>query len=177
MSQIGFSIWKYYWNFMHHLFWPIMCISSCYWKPGYLVWCLLSFGYRDAFDATSIILSLNAYFDKYLEIIATFNDFTIQHVFRDKKYSGERFSTSIRFSIKSRKMYVLENQMFQFTIPDVPVCSRCTMLKYVLLSQAQQNWMFWNQKPEGLIFLEVRTIWAKQRQLNLWIGGHPLYII
>jgi Mlc titration factor MtfA (ptsG expression regulator) len=48
------------------------------------VWCLLSFGYRNAFDATSIMLSLNAYFDKCLEIIATFNDFTIQHVSRDE---------------------------------------------------------------------------------------------
>jgi hypothetical protein len=38
---------------------------------------LLLFGYRSAFDATRIMLSLNAYFDKCLEIIATFNDFTI----------------------------------------------------------------------------------------------------
>jgi hypothetical protein len=30
------------------------------------------------------MLSLNAYFDKCLEIIATFNDFTIQHVYRDE---------------------------------------------------------------------------------------------
>jgi Mlc titration factor MtfA (ptsG expression regulator) len=48
------------------------------------VWCLLSFGCRNAFDATSIMLSLNAYFDKCLEIIATFNDFTIQHISRDE---------------------------------------------------------------------------------------------
>jgi hypothetical protein len=53
-------------------------------KLGYLVLCLLSFGYRNAFDATSIMLSLNAYFEKCLEIIATFNDFTIQHVSRDE---------------------------------------------------------------------------------------------
>jgi hypothetical protein len=46
-----------------------MCISSCYWKPEYLVWCLLSFGYWNAFDATSIMFSLNAYFDKCLEIV------------------------------------------------------------------------------------------------------------
>jgi hypothetical protein len=69
---------------MHHLLWLIMCISSCYCKPRYLVWCLLSFGYRNAFDTTRMMLSLNAYFDKCLEIIATFNDFTIQHVFRHK---------------------------------------------------------------------------------------------
>jgi hypothetical protein len=48
------------------------------------VWCLLSFGYQNAFDVANISLSLNAYFDKCLEIIATFDDFTIQHVSRDK---------------------------------------------------------------------------------------------
>jgi hypothetical protein len=41
------------------------------------MWCLLSFGYRSAFDAIRIMLSLNAYFHKCLEIIATFDDFTI----------------------------------------------------------------------------------------------------
>jgi hypothetical protein len=30
------------------------------------------------------MLSLHAYFDKCLEIIATYNDFTIQHIFRDE---------------------------------------------------------------------------------------------
>jgi hypothetical protein len=69
---------------MHHLLWPIMCISSCYLKQGYLVRCLLSFGYRNAFDAASIMLSLHAYFDKCLEIMATFNDFTIQLISRDE---------------------------------------------------------------------------------------------
>jgi hypothetical protein len=42
------------------------------------------FGYRNAFDAASINLYLNAYFDKCLEIIATFYDFTIQHFFIDE---------------------------------------------------------------------------------------------
>jgi hypothetical protein len=69
---------------MHYLLWSIMCISSCYWNLGYLLWCLLSFGYQNAFDATRIMLSLNAYFDKCLEIIDTFNDFTIQDVSRDE---------------------------------------------------------------------------------------------
>jgi hypothetical protein len=46
--------------------------------------CLLSFGYWNAFDATRIMLSLNAYFDKCLEFIATFDDFTIQHISRDE---------------------------------------------------------------------------------------------
>jgi hypothetical protein len=48
------------------------------------VWCLLSFDYRNAFDVTSISLSLNAYFDKCLKIIATFDDFIIHHVSRDE---------------------------------------------------------------------------------------------
>jgi hypothetical protein len=48
------------------------------------LWCLLSFGYRNVFDATCIMLSLHAYFDKCLKIIATFNDFTIQHISRDE---------------------------------------------------------------------------------------------
>jgi hypothetical protein len=53
-------------------------------KSGYLVRCLLSFGYRNVFDATRIMLSLNAYFDKCLKIITAFDDFTIQHVSRDE---------------------------------------------------------------------------------------------
>jgi hypothetical protein len=53
-------------------------------KSGYLERCLLSFVYQNAFDATIIMLSLNAYFDKCLEIIATFYDFTIQHVSRNE---------------------------------------------------------------------------------------------
>jgi Mlc titration factor MtfA (ptsG expression regulator) len=48
------------------------------------VWCLLSFGHQNAFDATSIMLALNVYFDKYLEIIVTFDDFIIQHVYKDE---------------------------------------------------------------------------------------------
>jgi hypothetical protein len=48
------------------------------------VWCLLSFGYQNAFDSTSIKLPLNAYFNTCLQIIATFDDFTIQHVSRDE---------------------------------------------------------------------------------------------
>jgi hypothetical protein len=80
------------------------------------VWCLLSFGYRNDFDARRIMLSLNAYFDKCLEIIAIFDDFTILHVFRYENICGERFSTtSIRFSVESRKSYILKK-------PNVPIC-------------------------------------------------------
>jgi hypothetical protein len=70
-------------------------------KTGYLVQYLLSFGYRYVFNATSIRLFLNTYFDKCLEIIAIFNDF--------KKYNGDRFSTiSIMFSVESRKTVYFE---------------------------------------------------------------------
>jgi hypothetical protein len=48
------------------------------------MWCLLSFGYQNAFNATSIMLSLHGYFDKCLEIIATFNDFIIYHISKDE---------------------------------------------------------------------------------------------
>jgi hypothetical protein len=78
----------------------------------------------------------------------------------------------------NRENYMFwKNWMFQFAILDVPVCSQCTMLKSILLNQVQQNWMFQNKKSEGPIFPEVRTIWAKQRQSNLWIGGQPWYVI
>jgi Mlc titration factor MtfA (ptsG expression regulator) len=30
------------------------------------------------------MLALNVYFDKYLEIIVTFDDFIIQHVYKDE---------------------------------------------------------------------------------------------
>jgi hypothetical protein len=70
-------------------------------KTGYLVQYLLSFGYRYVFNATSIRLFLNTYFDKCLEIIAIFNDF--------KKYNGDRFSTiSIMFLVESRKTVYFE---------------------------------------------------------------------
>jgi hypothetical protein len=124
-------------------------------KLGYLVLCLLSFGYRNAFDVTSIMLSLNAYFEKCLEIIATFNDFTIQHVSRDENTIVDDLAQRASdFQSNREKLYVLEK-------PDVPVCIRCTMLKFVLVNQVQQTQMFQNQKPVGPVFLEVQTIWAK----------------
>jgi hypothetical protein len=48
------------------------------------VWTLLSFVYQNAFDIAGTRLSLNAYFDRSLEIIATFDDFTVQHISRDE---------------------------------------------------------------------------------------------
>jgi hypothetical protein len=45
------------------------------------------------------MLSLNAYFDKYLEIIATSNDFTIQHVFIDENTVMNDLPSMILLSI------------------------------------------------------------------------------
>jgi hypothetical protein len=74
------------------------------------VWCLLSFGYRNAFDATSIMLSLNAYFYKYLEIITTFNDFTIQLVFRDENIVVNDLAQQASGFLSNREnLYALEN--------------------------------------------------------------------
>jgi hypothetical protein len=79
------------------------------------VWCLLSFGYRNAFDATSIMLSLNAYFYKYLEIITTFNDFTIQLVFRDENIVVNDLAQQASGFLSNREnLYALENWMFWF---------------------------------------------------------------
>jgi hypothetical protein len=73
------------------------------------MWCLLSFGYRNVFDTTSIKLSLNAYFDKCLEIIATFNDFTIQHVYRDENTVVNNLAHQASgFWSNQGKLYVLE---------------------------------------------------------------------
>jgi hypothetical protein len=106
------------------------------------VWCLLSFGCRNAFDATSIMLSLNAYFDKCLEIIATFNDFTIQHISRDENtVVNDLAQEASGFQSNQKKCMFWKNQMFRFAIPDVPICSQCIVLKSILLNQVQQNWM------------------------------------
>jgi hypothetical protein len=88
------------------------------------VWCLLPFGYWNAFDAGSIMLSLNVYFDKCLEIIATFDDFTIQHVSRDKNIVvNDSAQQASYFRSNRRKLYVLEKL-------DVPIChSGCSGLQ------------------------------------------------
>jgi hypothetical protein len=67
------------------------------------------------------------------EIIATFNDFTIQHISRDENTAvNDLAQQASSFRLNREKLYVLEKL-------DVPVCSRCTMLKSIL-----QNRMFWN---------------------------------
>jgi hypothetical protein len=109
------------------------------------VWCLLSFGYWNAFDAASINLSLNSYLDKYLEIIAIFDDSTIPHVSIDEDIVvNDLAQQASGFRSNQEKLYVLKKRMFRFAIPDVSVCSWCTMLESVLLNQVQQNRTFQN---------------------------------
>jgi hypothetical protein len=84
------------------------------------------------------MLSLHAHFDKCLKIIATFNDFTIQHIFRDENtVMNDLAQQASDFRSNREKLFVLEKL-------DVPVCSQCTVLKSVLLDQVQQNRMFHN---------------------------------
>jgi hypothetical protein len=84
---------------------------------------LLSFGYGNAFEATRTMLTLNVYFDTCLEIIATFEDFTIQHVSRDENTMvNDLAQEASGFRSNREKLYVLEK-------PDVPFChSRCSGL-------------------------------------------------
>ena len=97
------------------------------------MWCLLSFGYRNVFDAKSIRLSLNAFFDMCLGIIATFDYSTIQHVSIDENtVVNDLTQQASGFRSNRGKLYVLQK-------PDVPVFSRCTMLKSVLLNPVQQK--------------------------------------
>jgi len=80
------------------------------------VWCLLSFGYRNVFDAKSIRLSLNAFFDRCLGIIATFDYSTIQHVSIDENtVVNDLTQQASGFRSNRGKLYVLQK-------PDVPVC-------------------------------------------------------
>jgi Mlc titration factor MtfA (ptsG expression regulator) len=74
--------------------------------------------------ATKMLLMLQAYFDKCLEIIATFDDFTIQHVSRDENTIVNNLAQRASgFRSNQEKLYVLEKWMFWFAILDVSVCS------------------------------------------------------
>jgi hypothetical protein len=69
------------------------------------------------------MLSLNAYFDKCLKIIATFDDFTIYHVSRhENTMVNDLTQQASGFQSNREKLCVLEK-------PDVPVChSECSNL-------------------------------------------------
>jgi ribonuclease HI len=71
--------------------------------------------------------SLKAYLDKYLEIIALFDDFIVQHVSRDKN--------TVANDSAQQALGLLSNQeKLAF-----PVFDRCRVLKSILLYQIQQN--------------------------------------
>jgi hypothetical protein len=66
-------------------------------------------------------MSLNAYLDKCLEIIALFDDFTMQHFSSDENTVANNLAQQASgFRSNREKFGVLEKS-------DVPVFSRCTM--------------------------------------------------
>jgi hypothetical protein len=90
--------------------------------------------------------SLTAYLDKCLEIIALFDDLTVQHVSRDENtVANDLAQQASGFRSNREKLYILEKM-------DVSVFNRCATHKYVMLNQIQQNRMVQFQKPEGLEF-------------------------
>jgi hypothetical protein len=77
--------------------------------------------------------SLTAYLDKCLEIIALFDDLTVQHVSRDENtVANDLAQQASGFRSNREKLYILEKM-------DVPVFNRCATHKYVMLNQIQQN--------------------------------------
>jgi hypothetical protein len=86
--------------------------------------------------------SLNTYLDKCLEIIALFDNFTMEHISRDKNtVTNDLTQQTSGFWSNRGKLYVMENQMFQFPKSDGPVFDRCRVLKSILLNPVQQNRM------------------------------------
>jgi ribonuclease HI len=66
--------------------------------------------------------TLNAYIDKCLEVIAHFDDFTMQHVSRDENtVANDLAHQALGFRSNREKLYVLEKWMFQFLKLDGPV--------------------------------------------------------
>jgi hypothetical protein len=115
--------------------------------------------------------SLNTYLDKCLEIIALFDDFTVHHVSRDENaVTNDLAQQASCFQSNRGKFCVLKKL-------NVPVFSRCTVQKSVLLNQIQQNWMVQFLKPDGPKLPGTQTIQGKRRRLILVIGGHLWYVI
>jgi hypothetical protein len=79
--------------------------------------------------------SLNVYLDKYLEIIALFDDFTIHHVsIYENTLVNDLVQQASDFRSNRGKLYVLENRMFRFFKPDGSIFSQCRVLKSILLN-------------------------------------------
>jgi ribonuclease HI len=118
--------------------------------------------------------SLNPYLDKCLEIIALFDDFTMQHVSRvENIVVNDLVQQAPGFRSNWGKFGFLEK-------PDVPVCQtgcssfwsmHSTSICYVGSSSAKPDGSF--LKPDGPKFLGTWTNQAKWWQLILMIGEHP----
>jgi hypothetical protein len=87
--------------------------------------------------------SLNAYLDKYMEIIALFNDFIVHHVSRDERHRQMIWHNKHQVSDRIEENLVFwKNKMFRFAKLDSPVFGRCTVWQSILQNQVQQNLMF-----------------------------------
>jgi hypothetical protein len=122
--------------------------------------------------------SLNAYLDKWLKIIALFNDFTMHHVSRDENTVANDLAQQASGSQANRgKFGFWKNRMFCFAKSNSLVFSYCTVQESVMLNQIQQNQIVRFLKPEGPEFPGLQAKQAKQRRPVLMIGGHPWYVI
>jgi hypothetical protein len=61
--------------------------------------------------------SLNAYLDKYLQIIALFDDFTVQHVSKDENtVANDLAQQALGFRSNRGIFSFLENRIFRFSV-------------------------------------------------------------
>jgi hypothetical protein len=69
---------------------------------------------------------LNAYLDKCLEIIALFDDFTVQHISRDENIVvNDLVQQASGFQSNRGKFNFLEKQMFRLAKLDSLIFGRC----------------------------------------------------
>jgi hypothetical protein len=82
--------------------------------------------------------SLNVYLDRCLKNIATFDDFTTQHVSRDENIVvNDLAQQASDFRSNREKLYNLEKS-------DVPISNGCKVPKVVLLNSVLRNQIFRN---------------------------------
>jgi hypothetical protein len=83
--------------------------------------------------------SLSAYLDKYLETIALFNNFTVQHISRYENTVANDLAEQVSgFLSNQGNCMFWKNWMFWFPKLDGPVFGRCTVLKSILVNPVQQ---------------------------------------
>jgi hypothetical protein len=122
--------------------------------------------------------SLNAYLDKCLEIIALFNDFTVQHVSRDENIvANDLAQQASGFWSNQGKISFLEKL-------DVPVCQTGQSDFRAMCGATIYSIEPGSAKLDGPVFeiggSRISGFWTrqvKQRRPILMIGGHPWYII